>query len=78
MPLAIQLLSLFELLFLMGNSIKRKRVDGLCGPFAAYDEQSEVNKAKEDSPAQPIIPIQSINPTQQRLIDGWNEWGWNE
>ena len=62
----------------MGNSIKRKRVDGLCGPFAAYDEQSEVNKAKEDSPAQPIIPIQSINPTQQRLIDGWNEWGWNE
>jgi len=30
-PLPIQLLSLFELLFLMGNSIKRKRVDGLGG-----------------------------------------------
>ena len=32
MPLAIQLLLFFNLLFLMGRLIEEKRVDGLCGP----------------------------------------------
>ena len=34
-----------ELLFLMGNSKKRKKNWRALGPIAAYDEQSEVNKA---------------------------------
>ena len=58
--------------------VKEKRIDGHSLPFAAFDVGWPTQQSEGRQPSSTNHSNSINQPTQQWLIDGWNEWGWNE